>query len=125
MKIEELEKLITELAVTSEKSKEEMIQELADFAKSKFNSILKEDEEKVIKLIQEKLIIGLYKMANHSYVSNRPDYKEKFGFDDLEMKHLEQSANELGDLDILEGSETYTKLTDKGILKAKKLLGEI
>lgn len=82
-------------------------------------------EEKIIKMIQNKLIIGLYKMPDHSYVTSRPDYKRKFNFDALEMDYLAKAANELGDLDILEGNENYTKLTKSGIFRAKELLGEI
>jgi hypothetical protein len=125
MKFEDLEKLIAELSVSSKKSVEEITQELADFSAVKYGSITTEQEKSIIKLVQDKLIKGLYRMSNHSYVTSRPDYKSQFGFDDLEMEYLKKAANELGDLEMLEGNENYTKLTKSGILKAKELLGEI
>ena len=125
MEFKELETLITELSTSSEKSVTEITQALADFAKVKYGSITTEQEQAIIKSVQEKLITGLYRMTNHSYVTSRPDYKNKFGFDELEMDYLEKAANELGELEILEGNQNYTKLSKSGILKAKELFGEI
>jgi len=125
MEFKKLQKRITELSELSGKSEEEINQALADFAETKFSSISTEEEESIIKQIQENLIRGLYRMTNHSYVTSRPNYKDKFDFDDLEMGYLKKAANELEDLEILEGNDNYTKLTKKGILKAKKLLGHI
>src|SRR5690554_4255563 len=122
MEFKKLQKRITELSELSGKSEEEINQALADFAETKFSSISTEEEESIIKQIQENLIRGLYRMTNHSYVTSRPNYKDKFDFDDLEMGYLKKAANELEDLEILEGNDNYTKLTKKGILKAKKLL---
>ncbi|PHR44298.1 MAG: hypothetical protein COA32_14895 [Fluviicola sp.] len=125
MEFNKLQEKITDLSESSGKTKEEITQALADFAETKFGSILTEDEEAIIKEIQEKLIERYYQMPDHTQVTKRPDYKNDFGLDDLEMDYAERAGNELGDLGILEGNENYTKLTKKGVLRAKKLLGHI
>lgn len=123
--MKKLETLIDQLSVTSQKSKDEIVQELTTFANFKFGTPISDKEGAIIKNIQEKLITGLYRMTDHSYVTRRPDLKGKFNIDALEMDYLERAANELGELGILEGTESYTRLTKPGILRAKEILGEI
>lgn len=125
MEINELKALIEELAKVSQKTESKIIADLAEIAKTKYGTYIEGHEREIIELVQNKLIRGFYRMPNYSYVTSRPNYKTKFDFDDLEMKYLSQAANELGDLGFLEGNETYTQLTEKGILKAKQLRGEL
>ena len=125
MKIEELKELIEQLSETSGKNQVEITQELADFAKLKYGNNISESERKIIETVKEKLLNGLYSMRDNSYVSSRPNYGEKFGLDKLELNVLEKAGEELEKAGLLEGNDNYVKLTDNGILEAKKLRGDL
>ena len=125
MKIEELKEPIEQLSETSGKNQVEITQELADFAKLKYGNNISESERKIIETVKEKLLNGLYSMRDNSYVSSRPNYGEKFGLDKLELNVLEKAGEELEKAGLLEGNDNYVKLTDNGILEAKKLRGDL
>lgn len=125
MKIEELKNLVEQLSETSGVNQDEILQDLADFAQLKYGKNISENERKIIETVKEKLIKGLYKMRDNSYVTSRPDYGEKFGLDRLELNVLKQAGDELEKEDLLDGNENYVKLTDKGVLEAKKLRGDL
>jgi len=125
MKIEELKNLVEQLSETSGNNQDEILQDLADYAQLKYGNNISDNERKIIETVKEKLIKGLYKMRDNSYVTRRPDYGEKFGLDKLELNVLEQAGEELEKEDLLEGNENYVKLTDKGVLEAKKLRGDL
>jgi len=125
MTIQELEQLVGQLSETSSKNQTEIIQDLADFAQIKYGNNISDNERKIIDAVKGKLLNGLYEMANNSYVASRPDYGSKFGLDRLELNVLEKAGNELEKANLLEGGEHYIKLTDKGILEAKKLRGDL
>lgn len=125
MTIQELEKLLEELAPKNNLDKSEMISNIADYAKLKFENNFSDIERNLIDSLKIKLLKGFYKMSDHSYVSSRPNYKEKFDLDNLELKVLEQAGFELEKEGLVEGNENYTKLTDEGVLQAKILRGEL
>lgn len=125
MTIEELKELIEQLSETSGKNQAEITQDIADFAKLKYSNNISESERKIIETVKEKLLNGLYSMRDNSYVSSRPDYGEKFGLDRLELNVLNKAGEELEKAGLLEGNENYIKLTDNGVLEAKKLRGDL
>jgi hypothetical protein len=125
MTIQELERLVEQLSQTSGKKQAEIFQDLADFAQIKYGNNISDNERMIIDTVKEKLLNGLYKMADNSYVKSRPDYGSEFGLDRLELNVLEKAGNELERADLLEGGTNYIKLTDKGVLEAKKLRGDL
>lgn len=125
MTIQDLEKLVEQLSKTSGKNQTEIIHDISGFAQLKYGNNISENERKIIETVKEKLLIGLYKMPNNSYVTSRPDYGIKFGLDRLELNLLEQAAEELVKAELIEGGAHYTQLTDKGVLEVKKIRGEL
>ncbi len=125
MTIDELTSLINELSEVSNISQADIIDSIAKSAKLKFGKITSNDERKIIDNIKSRLVLGLYDMPNHSYVTSKPDYKEKFGFDDFDMKYLSKAGEELDDEKLIDGNSNYTQLTENGILYAKKMNGDI
>jgi hypothetical protein len=125
MSITELDQIIGEIVKTSNLKKDEIINDLADYAKLKFGNAVTEVERKLIDTVKVKIIDGYYNMKNHSYVTMRPDFKGMFGFDDLEMKVLPKAKLELEKEDLFEGAANYTKLNEKGVLKAKRQRGDL
>lgn len=125
MTIQDLEKLVEQLTQTSGKNQTEIIEDLADFAQVKYGNNISDNERKIVDTVKEKLLLGLYKMPNNSYVTARPDYGTKFGLDRLELNLLEQAGQELEKSGLVEGGAHYTQLTDNGVLEAKKLRGDL
>ena len=125
MTIEELTTLVEQLSETSGIEQAEILKDLADFAQLKYGNNFSDNERKIIETVKEKLLLGLYKMPDNSYVTRRPNYGEKFGLDKLELKVLNQAGEELEKAGLLEGNENYTKLSDEGVLEAKKLRGDL
>lgn len=123
--MKELEALIDQLSVTSQKSKAEIIADLSEIATLKYGKAFTDNQRQLIENIQRKLITSLYKRSGHEYVSRRADWKKDFGFDNADMELFEQAARELLNAGILEMGEYYTKLTNEGILKAKEFFGEL
>jgi hypothetical protein len=124
MTIEELNLLVKELASTSNVTESSILDSIANSAKLKFGKIASEEERELIDKIKKSLILGYYQMPNHSYVTKRPDFKGKFGFDDFDMKYLPSAGEELENEELIVGNENYTALTEKGIIYAKRLKGE-
>jgi len=125
MIIEELKKLIEDLSARSNIDKSEIIDEIAEYAKLKFGDLKSENERKTIDEVKRKLIKGLYRRANHSFVSSKPDYKKEFKLDELETKYLKKAGQELEKEELIEGNDNYIKLTDNGIIKAKNINEDI
>ncbi len=125
MTLEELEQILEQLSESTGIDQEDLIQTLADYAQLKYGNNLTAAERGIINNLKEKLLIGYYDMPNHSYVARRPNYKEKFELDDLEMSLLESAFNELGQEGLIHGNENYTQLTDNGILRAREIRGTI
>lgn len=125
MTIEELTTLVEQLSSTSGIDQAEILKDLADFAQLKYGNNIADNERKIIGTVKEKLLQGLYKMPDNSYVTSRPDYGEIFGLDRLELDVLNQAGDELEKAGLLEGGKNYIKLTDEGVLEAKKLRGDL
>jgi hypothetical protein len=60
-------------------------------------------------------------MPNHSYVTSRPNYQEKFQLDNLENEKVTHAVNELYSEGLIDGNENYAELTKNGILEVKIL----
>ena len=88
MTFQELELIIEGFAKSSEIDKDEIIKDLAVYAKLRFGNLVTAIDRKLIDAVKIKIVDGYYNMPGHSYVTNRPDFRDKFGFDDLEMKVL-------------------------------------
>lgn len=115
--------------ITSNKWKKPIrdFQDLANFAQLRYGNNISDSERKIIDTVKEKLLNRLYEMPDNSYViiGTRLDYGAKFGLDRLELNLLEKAGNELEKADLVEGGAHYVKLTDRGVLEAKKLRGEL
>jgi len=120
MTIEELNTLIEDLSKRSNIGKSKIIDEIAEFAKVKFEGLKSENERNIIDGVKRKIINELYKRANHSYVSAKPDYKKNFKLDKLEVKYLDKAKKELTKEELVVGNENYIELTDNGIIRAKQ-----
>lgn len=125
MTIQQLEQLIEQLAQTSKINQSDIIKDLSDYAQLKFGNNVTAKERKIIDRVKEKIISTLYKMQDHTLVSKRPDIKRIFGFDNLDIQFVESASEELESEGILEGGQNYSKLTGRGVLKAKEISGEI
>lgn len=125
MTTQQLEQLIGQLAQSSKINEADIIKDVADYAQLKFGNNITAKERAIIDKIKEKIILGLYKMIDHTLVSKKPDLKKVFGFDSLDLKYAQKASEELEKEGLIEGQPNYSKLLDEGILKAKELLGII
>ena len=125
MQFQELKDLIQQVAQSSGSSEAEITKNLADYAQMKYGANLTNAQRQVIDNAKKKLILAMYNMPNHSYVTKRPDYAGVLGLDKLEMSLLENIGTELETEGLMEGNENYTALTPSGILEAKRLNGEL
>jgi len=125
MTLDEFNQLINELSANCNISESDILDSVADSARLKFGKVTSADERNLIDQIKERLILGYYQMPNHSYVTSRPDYKAKFGFDDFDMKFISNAAEELENEKLIAGNDNYIALTEKGIIQAKRLKGQL
>jgi len=125
MDIQSLEALIDKIADKRNVQKTELINELADILKLKYDITLMDKERAIVDEVKNKIVTRLYNTEHHSI--NRSDHDEvkHYKLDALETRFLDTALEEM----LLEGLITHEKnttaLTDAGILKYKEFYGEV
>ena len=125
MNIKDLEKTLNQIAKNTNLEISEIIEKISDYAELRYSNGVEENDRKITDTVKTKILKGLYKMPNHSYVSSRPNYQEKFKLDNLENKKVEQAVNELYSEGLIDGNSNYAELTENAILEVKKLTGNL
>lgn len=124
MEFKDLEKLITQLSENGEKSQEEIIADLGEYANVKFGRNVAESERAIINTLKDKIITNLYRLIRHEIIMRNPEIAKYLSLDALDMKYLNQAIEELHQEGLVT-TDYFIKLTDSGILKAKQLRGEL
>lgn len=125
MNIQDLEKILNQIAESKNIEISDIIEKMSNYAELCYSDGIEEYDRKIVDTVKTKILKELYKMSNHSYVSSRPNYKEKFKLDNLENEKVEQAVNELYSEGLIDGNENYVELTKNGIFEVKRLTGNI
>lgn len=125
MNIQDLEKILNQIAESKNIEISDIIEKMSDYAELRYSNCIEENDRKIIDTVKTKILKGLYKMPNHSYVTSKPNYKEKFKLDNLENEKVTHAVNELYSEGLIDGNENYAELTKNGILEVKILTGNL
>lgn len=120
MTFEDLIKHIETASVNTGKTIDEILITLNDFITQNYSTETTASKRKVIEEVKKKILVGLYRMDNHSLVSKRPNIKDIFDLDNYETTLANEASEELEKAGLIEGGEYFTKLTDKGVLVARE-----
>jgi hypothetical protein len=125
MQLEALDALIEKVSNKRNIEKEELIDELADILKLKYDISLMDKERAIIDEVRNKIITRLYNTEDHRIDRSKSDEVRHYKLDALESRFLNTAVDELVHEGILEDDKKSSKLTDAGIMKYKEFYGEI
>lgn len=119
-----LEQLITDVANQKGLEKKIIIEDLADFLRSKYSVSIMEKERDIIDEVKNKVITKLYNADDHK-VNSGNDLKKTFKLDLLEIDYLDTALDELIHENAVKSSKAAFVLTKIGTMKFKEFYGEI
>jgi len=119
-----LEQLITDVSNQKGLDKKIVLEDLADFLRSKYSVSIMEKERDIIDEVKNKVITKLYNADDHK-VNSADDLKKSFKLDLLEIDYLDTAIDELMHEDSIKSVKASYILTKTGTMKFKEFYGEI